>query len=131
MIGRLHTPASHHALHPVSRVACPGTATAREDAAVGFLDRLVGLFLGSAERYYERGVHHLEAGRLGLALAGMLYRAAHYIYDNGDIVRDGETIQGIGPDARWKCRHEVSLVEPVRPVLDVMPDAPHAAGPRR
>ncbi|MFC1806002.1 tetratricopeptide repeat protein [Planctomycetota bacterium] len=39
---------------------------------MGFLDRLLGLFSGSAEQYYSRGVSHLEAGRYGLALADFI-----------------------------------------------------------
>jgi len=64
------------------------------------------------------------------AVAGMLYRAGHYIYENGDILRDGETIQGIAPRDRWKCRPELSIAEPLRRVIDITPDGPHAGGNR-
>ena len=64
------------------------------------------------------------------AVAGMLYSAAHDIYENGDIIRDGQTMQGIMPRDRWKCLHEVSMVEPLRQVIDIRPGAPHAAGHR-
>jgi hypothetical protein len=68
----------------------------------------------------------LEPGEV----ARVLYNTAAYIYDNGDIVEDGHTIQGIRSDDRWLCRHELALVGPDREVLDVNPGMTHAAGSR-
>jgi len=64
-------------------------------------------------------------------IAGMLYSLAEYIYDNGDIVEDGHTTQGVTERDRWKCRHEMSLIKPARVVLDIDPGAPFAAGGRK
>ena len=64
------------------------------------------------------------------AVGALLYATAHHIYENGDTILDGDTTQGVTPRDRWECRHEVSLVEPRRPVIDVRPDGPHAGGGR-
>ena len=64
-------------------------------------------------------------------LAGFLYNCAYYLFENGDCIADGNTIQGLEPAQKWKCQHEDSLVPPLRHVLDVNPGAPHAAGKRQ
>lgn len=53
-------------------------------------------------------------------IAGMLYSYGRYLYDNGDIINDNETVQGIN-DEKWLCQHETSLVRPQRNVLDINP----------
>lgn len=64
------------------------------------------------------------------AVANILYTYGDYIFQNGDIINDGETIQGIKAHDKWKCFHEISLVEPKRVVLDVNPGKEFAAGNR-
>ena len=44
---------------------------------------------------------------------------AAYLYEHGDIVEDGHTVEGLHPGEKWKCRREDSLVGPLRMVLDV------------
>ena len=63
-------------------------------------------------------------------VARVLYNSAYYIFDKGDIVDDGETIQGVRPNDKWKCQHEKALVGPEREVLDLNPGKPYAAGKR-
>jgi hypothetical protein len=63
----------------------------------------------------------LEPGEVAL----MLYNAAYYIYDQGDVVEDGQTIQGVGPEDKWICRHEKALAAPEREVLDIDPGLPY------
>jgi acyl carrier protein len=63
-------------------------------------------------------------------VARMLHNTAHYVYENGDVIEDGHTIQGITPDDRWGCQHEAALVPPARVVLDIAPCPPYAAGGR-
>ena len=60
----------------------------------------------------------------------MLYNSAIYVFEHGDIIEDGHTIQGIGADDRWKCRHESSLLPRERVVIDINPGPPYAAGDR-
>ena len=60
----------------------------------------------------------------------VLYNTAFYLYKNGDVIEDGNTIQGIAPDSRWRCRFEDALVEPQRVVIDLNPGKLFAAGNR-
>lgn len=62
--------------------------------------------------------------------ARVLNATASYIFERGDIIENGHTIQGRVPEERWSCRQEDSLIEPKRPVLDVNPGDPYAAGRR-
>jgi hypothetical protein len=65
------------------------------------------------------------------AIATLLYNTALYIYEKGDCLKNGETIQGLKPDQRWRCQHEEALVKPNRLVIDIDPGDPFAAGGRR
>jgi hypothetical protein len=64
------------------------------------------------------------------SIAQMLGDVACYIFDNGDVIKDGETVPGIKENERWKCQHEMALVKPERPVLDIDPGVEFAAGQR-
>lgn len=57
-----------------------------------------------------------------------LYNLASYIYTAGDVIEDGNTVEGID-GGKWFCHREDSLVEPTRMVLDICP-AQYAAGNR-
>jgi hypothetical protein len=69
-------------------------------------------------------------GREPGEIAGLLYATAVYVFDEGDVILDGNTISGADPDERYVCRREPSLLEPNRPVLDVDLGPPYAAGSR-
>ena len=71
--------------------------------------------------------HNLVPGEV----AAMMYNIAAYLLENGDIIEDGNTVQGLKPEDDWHCRHEMSLIPPERPVLDINPGPPFAAGNRR
>jgi hypothetical protein len=62
------------------------------------------------------------------AVASHLYNLAGYLFDHGDVIEDGHTVQGLEVDQIWKCQHEESLLDPKRVVLDVCPHTPHSAG---
>jgi hypothetical protein len=62
-------------------------------------------------------------------VGSLLYNTALYIFNNGDVIADGETL-GLTPEQKWRCQHEDSLLGPERVVLDVDPGPPHAAGGR-
>ena len=68
----------------------------------------------------------LEPGRV----AAHLFNTARYIFERGDCIGDGQTIDGFKPEDRWRCQHEVAMVGPKRIVLDIDPGAPYAAGRR-
>ena len=59
-------------------------------------------------------------------VAALLEETARYVYDEGDVIGDGDTVPGTD-GAEWACRREVALVDPPRDVVDVTPPAPHAA----
>jgi hypothetical protein len=63
-------------------------------------------------------------------IARVLYNSAYYLFDNGDIIQDGHTIQGLRSDDKWRCRHEAALAKPDRVVVDINPGSPYAAGNR-
>jgi hypothetical protein len=62
-------------------------------------------------------------------VGSLLHNTAPYIYNNGDVIADGETL-GLTPEQKWRCRHEDSRIPPERVVLDLDPGPPHAAGGR-
>jgi len=69
----------------------------------------------------------LEAARL----AALLHNAGIYIFEHGDVVEDGHTIEGLEPGQRWKCHHEKALVPPNRVVLDLNPGPAYAPSSRK
>lgn len=66
------------------------------------------------------------AGLDAAAVAALVEETARYLVDEGDVIEDGDTIEGLD-GARWSCRHEEALVDPRRDVLDLAPPKPHAA----
>lgn len=62
--------------------------------------------------------------------ARVLHTTASYVFERGDVIENGHTIQGRVPDERWACRQEESLLEPKRSILDINPGTPFAAGRR-
>jgi hypothetical protein len=59
----------------------------------------------------------LDPGRV----AAVLFNFAGYVFDKGDVLRDGNTIEGVVPGVKWRCRHEMSLAPPERVVVDFHP----------
>lgn len=63
------------------------------------------------------------------------YCIASYILNSGNIIDDGDTIDSamengqFSQEIMWKCRHESSLIQPVRPVIDIFMNQ-YAAGQR-
>jgi hypothetical protein len=64
-------------------------------------------------------------------VAALLFNTALYVYEKGDCIEDGHTVQGLAADQKWRCQHEESLVAPKRVVVDLDPGDPFAAGRRR
>jgi hypothetical protein len=63
-------------------------------------------------------------------VAQVLRNTATYIFERGDVIASGHTVQGRAAEENWRCRSEESLLDPKRPVLDLDPGAPFAAGRR-
>lgn len=76
------------------------------------------------------GLPDLQCHFTGLdpgAVARVLFNSAWYLFTEGDVIADGNTIQGIAPESKWRCQHEEALVAPPRVVLDLNPGPPHSA----
>lgn len=61
-------------------------------------------------------------------VAAKLYYYAHYLLERGDVIRDGDTVDGAG-GTKWSARHEEALTEPDRLVLRVGPRLEDAPAP--
>ena len=73
------------------------------------------------------GLTDLEIRYRGLdpeVVSEVLYKVAVYLYTNGPVLREGETVQGPGPNDRWLCSRAMSLGEPEREVWSLDPGAP-------
>jgi Domain of unknown function (DUF4261) len=70
--------------------------------------------------------HGIELPRL----ATYLRNAANYVFERGDVIRDGDTIEGIEPGEKWRCLQEEALIPPDRLVIDFDPGDGFAAGER-
>src|SRR5262249_38280441 len=60
---------------------------------------------------------NLEPAKMGL----YLYHLAEYVFERGDVIRDGDTVEGMQPTERWRCQKLPSYVLPTRRVIDVIP----------
>jgi len=81
----------------------------------------------------EIGLHDLQCHFRELDpndVSAVLYNTAFYIVENGPVIESGHTIPGTGPDSKWRCRFENSLLDPQRELLDLNPGPPYAAGHR-
>lgn len=78
------------------------------------------------------GISDVQCHFFGLGtqeVARVLYDSAYYLFDHGDVIQDGHTIQGLDESQKWKCQHEDALVAPARAILDLDAGA-FAAGNR-
>ena len=64
-------------------------------------------------------------------VARLLYNLGGYVFEKGDVIANGHTVDGVDKKSQWKCRREKSLLDPQREVLDIDPGQPFAAGTRR
>ena len=53
------------------------------------------------------------------AVATLLWNYAYYIFDKGDVIQDGNTIEGVTSGSRLTCQHSTSLVAPDREVINI------------
>lgn len=55
-------------------------------------------------------------------IANLLWNYAYYIYEQGDVIENGNTLEGIISGSKWKCEKQVSLLDPGRVVINVQPN---------
>ncbi|WP_299189342.1 DUF4261 domain-containing protein [uncultured Aquimarina sp.] len=52
-------------------------------------------------------------------IAGLLFNYGHYIFENGVVIKHGNTIEGIEEGSKWKCYFNNSQLEPRRIVIEI------------
>jgi hypothetical protein len=62
-------------------------------------------------------------------VARMLFNTAIHVFENGDVIDDGHTLEGVIEGSRWPCQHEAALVAPERVVVDINPGGARPKGP--
>jgi hypothetical protein len=75
------------------------------------------------------GVPDIQCKFVGLEparVAGFLRDTGRYVFENGDVIQEGNTIQGLEPSDKWACRRTIALVAPARAVVDVDPGPQHS-----
>ncbi|QEC79749.1 DUF4261 domain-containing protein [Mucilaginibacter ginsenosidivorax] len=55
-------------------------------------------------------------------IAGLLWNYAYYIYDYGDVIENGNTLEGTTTGTKWKCERIVSPLNPERVIISVLPN---------
>ena len=63
-------------------------------------------------------------------LATYLRTIGLYVFEHGDVIHDGDTIEGMEPGEKWRCQQEAALIPPDRLVIDLDPGEQYAAGER-
>ena len=78
--------------------------------------------------YYELQCHfrNLNPGEV----ARVLFNTAIYVFDNGEVIKSGQTVEGCFPGSKWKCQVENALMDEKLVVLDLNPGPEHSAGNR-
>lgn len=66
--------------------------------------------------------HGLEPGKI----AGLLRSVGAYVFEKGDVIGDGQTVQGLEKTQKWACHHEMALLPPQRVVVDINPGSPYS-----
>jgi len=55
-------------------------------------------------------------------IANLLWTYAYYIYEQGDVIKNGNTLEGLISGSKWKCERQVSLLDNERIVINVQPN---------
>lgn len=60
------------------------------------------------------------------AVARTLFGAAAYLFEFGDVIEEGHSIEGCLPGSRWSAKRMDSVAEPRRPVVAFDPGVPYS-----
>jgi hypothetical protein len=52
-------------------------------------------------------------------VARLLWNYAYYIFEQGDVIENGNTLLGLEPNSKWRCERQTSLTSPERIVINV------------
>jgi hypothetical protein len=53
-------------------------------------------------------------------VAAQLFNLALYLFQNGDVIQDGHTVEGVPTGSIWQCRRGYSALAPSRDVIDLL-----------
>lgn len=56
-------------------------------------------------------------------VAALLYNIAHYVFEHGDVLGEGNTVPGVDLNEEWPVRRIASAMGPSRQVVELLPDA--------
>lgn len=54
-------------------------------------------------------------------IAQLLWNYAYYIFERGDIIENGQTLEGVETNSKWKYERQMALLQPERVVISVRP----------
>lgn len=54
-------------------------------------------------------------------IASLLWNYAYYLFDYGDVIENGNTLEGLSSGSKWKCERQVSPLQPERIIINVLP----------
>ncbi|MDR6760146.1 hypothetical protein J2Y38_000325 [Flavobacterium sp. 2755] len=54
-------------------------------------------------------------------IANLLWNYVYYVFEYGDIIENGNTLEGIESGSKWKCERQISTLSPERVVINVLP----------
>jgi hypothetical protein len=54
-------------------------------------------------------------------IANLLWNYAYYIYQYGDVIKNGNTMEGTIAGSKWRCERVISPLQPERMVINVQP----------
>lgn len=55
-------------------------------------------------------------------IANLLWNYAYYVYEYGDHIENGNTFDGLIKSSKWGCKRQISLLEPNRIIINVIPN---------
>ena len=110
--------------HPLACLINVRLFRVEDDEGACVLDTLGLHALGLPD--FQLHFRELDPGEL----AGHLRNLAAYAFEHGRAIESGHTISGPDGEGRWRLQLEEALVAPQRPVLDIDPGPPYAAGER-
>jgi hypothetical protein len=63
-------------------------------------------------------------------VAALLWDYGYYLFEKGDVIKDGDVVKALRAGEHWTCGRQYSLTEPRRVVLDLYPGLEHDPQPR-
>ncbi|KRB57997.1 DUF4261 domain-containing protein [Flavobacterium sp. Root186] len=55
-------------------------------------------------------------------IANLLWNYVYYVFEYGDVIENGNTLEGIESGSKWKCERQIAAISPERVVINVLPN---------